>query len=230
MRTIAVVTGTRAEYGYLKPLMQAIEQDNTLQLIPIITGMHLLPDFGDTQKLVKQDFPTALTIDMPLYGDQLKDMTLYLSSGIKNFTEYFYQHPPDILVVLGDRTESLAAALTAVYQNIPIAHLNGGDVSGTTLDESIRHAITKLAHIHFAHTQSNAERIIKMGEDKYRVYITGALTIDAIQQIPLTSKKNIFNSYHLDPKKPTVLAVILLPHLKIKDIVIWKNSLTLLIH
>lgn len=207
MRIIAVVTGTRAEYGYLKPLMEAIEKDNQLRLIPIITGMHLLLDFGNTSTLVKKDFPKSVKIPMDLHGDTLKDMADYLASGITNFAEYFSTHRPDILIVLGDRSESLAAALAAIYLNIPIAHINGGDVTGTTVDESIRHAITKIAHIHFTHTARNAERVKKMGEDENRIFITGALTIDTILHAPLSPKVTIFNKYHLDPNQPTFLVV-----------------------
>jgi len=194
MRKIAVITGTRAEYGYLKPLMKAIEKDRELDLIPIATGMHLLSDFGNTYKFVENDFPNIIKIPMRLDGDSLKDMAFYLSSGIKNFSGYLYENPPDILVVLGDRTESLAVALAGLYLNIPIAHINGGDVTGTTIDESIRHAITKIAHIHLVHTSSNAVRIKKMGEDEKRIFITGALTLDTILNTKLMPKDEILYS------------------------------------
>jgi GDP/UDP-N,N'-diacetylbacillosamine 2-epimerase (hydrolysing) len=207
MRTIAVVTGTRAEYGYLKPLMHAIQLDTELKLLPIITGMHLLPQFGNTYKIVKKDFPAAKKISMTYKGDQLKHMAQYLASGIDNFSRFFDKNHPDILVVLGDRSESFAASLAALYLNIPIAHINGGDVSGTTIDESIRHAITKISHIHLVHTKENADRVEKMGEEKKRIYITGALTLDTIMHSKLLSKKEIFKKYHLNPNKKTFLVV-----------------------
>jgi UDP-N-acetylglucosamine 2-epimerase (non-hydrolysing)/GDP/UDP-N,N'-diacetylbacillosamine 2-epimerase (hydrolysing) len=161
MRKIAVVTGTRAEYGYLKPLMGEIESDNELELTPLITGMHLLPDFGNTYKIVENDFPKSIKVAMFLDGDDLKDMAIYLSSGIKNFAECFHKNPPDIIVILGDRSESLAAALAAMYLNIPITHINGGDVTGGTVDESIRHAITKIAHIHLANPNKKTFLIVQ---------------------------------------------------------------------
>ncbi len=207
MRTIAVVTGTRADYGYLKPLMHAIQQEKQLQLLPLITGMHLLPAFGNTYKFVQKEFPSAQSVPMPLHGDQLKDMVEYLACGISNFASYFEKHHPDLLVVLGDRTESFAAALAAFYLNIPIAHINGGDVSGTTIDESIRHAITKISHIHFVHTKENAQRVERMGEEKKRIHITGALTLDTIMHKKLLSKKDIFTKYQLNPEKTTFLVV-----------------------
>jgi len=207
MRVIAVVTGTRAEYGYLKPLMQAIQQEKELKLLLIITGMHLLPEFGNTYKIVKKDFPSAKKVPMTLKGDQLKHMAEYLASGINNFATFLDKNHPDILVVLGDRSESLAAALAAAYLNIPIAHINGGDVSGTTIDESIRHAITKIAHIHLLHTKENAERVEKMGEEKKRIFVTGALTLDTIIHTKLVSKKETFKKHHLDQNKTTFLVV-----------------------
>jgi GDP/UDP-N,N'-diacetylbacillosamine 2-epimerase (hydrolysing) len=207
MRTIAIVTGTRAEYGYLKPLMQAVQQDKTLQLLPIITGMHLLPQFGNTSTIVKKDFPTAKKITMTYSGDRLRDMAHYLASGITHFSSFFDTNRPDILVVLGDRSESLAAALSALYLNIPIAHINGGDVTGTTIDESIRHAITKISHIHFVHTKENAKRVEQMGEEKKRIFITGALTLDTILHSKLSSKKEIFKKYQLNQNTTTYLVV-----------------------
>jgi len=207
MRKIAVVTGTRAEYGYLKPLMQAIDKDKELELIPIITGMHLLAEFGNSYKLVEKDFSQSVKVQMDLKGDNLKDMSYYLSSGIENFTDYLSEKKPDILIVLGDRSESLAAALTAMYLNIPIAHINGGDVSGGNIDESIRHAITKIAHIHLAHTKDNALRIEKMGENKKRIFITGALTLDTILYKKMQTKEIIFEKYNLNPNKTTFLVV-----------------------
>jgi len=207
MRTIAVVTGTRAEYGYLKPLMKAIDKDNKLELIPIITGMHLLSKFGNTYKLVEKDFSQSVKVHMPLKGDSLRDMAYYLASGVNNFSDCLSENPPSILVVLGDRSESLAAALSAMYLNIPIAHINGGDVSGGTIDESIRHAITKIAHIHLAHTTENALRIEKMGEDKKRIFVTGALTLDTILNKKFQPKETIFKKYNLKPNEKTFLVV-----------------------
>jgi UDP-N-acetylglucosamine 2-epimerase (non-hydrolysing)/GDP/UDP-N,N'-diacetylbacillosamine 2-epimerase (hydrolysing) len=207
MKKIAVVTGTRAEYGYLKPLMKAVEKESSLQLIPIITGMHLLHEFGNTYKIVEKDFPNSTKIPMKLKGDSLADMGYYFGSGIQNFTKYFEKNRPNIVIVLGDRSESLAAGLSAMYQNIAIAHINGGDVSGGTIDESIRHAITKIAHIHFAHTKENAKRIERMGEQKERIFVTGALTIDIIKNKQLDSKQNVFKRYGLNPAKPTFLVV-----------------------
>jgi GDP/UDP-N,N'-diacetylbacillosamine 2-epimerase (hydrolysing) len=207
MRTIAVVTGSRAEYGYLKPLMSAIENDAELKLIPLVTGTHLLPKFGNTYQLIENTFPSAIKIPMLLKGDTLRDMAIYLASGITNFAEFLNKNRPDILVVLGDRSESFAAALAAFYLNIPIAHINGGDITGTTIDESIRHAITKIAHIHFVHTKKNAERVEKMGEEKKRIFVTGSLALDTILRVPLPSKEEIFNKYHLNTEKITFLVV-----------------------
>jgi len=207
MRKIAIVTGTRAEYGPLRPLMMAVKNDADLKLIPIVTGMHLLPKYGNTYHLVEKDFSNIVKIPMPLKGDTLQYMAFYLSAGVKNFASYLSKNRPDIIVITGDRSEQLAAALAAFYLNIPIAHINGGDVSGGMIDESIRHAITKIAHIHLAHTRKNAERIKKMGEDTWRIHITGTLAIEAIQEMKMKSKKELFVAYHLDPDSITFLVV-----------------------
>jgi UDP-N-acetylglucosamine 2-epimerase (non-hydrolysing)/GDP/UDP-N,N'-diacetylbacillosamine 2-epimerase (hydrolysing) len=144
---------------------------------------------------------------MPLKGDTLKDMAEYFSAGVKNFSVFLDKKHIDILVVLGDRSESFAAAVSAMYQNIAIAHINGGDVSGGTIDESIRHAITKISHIHFAHTKENANRIEKMGEEKKRIFTVGALTIDTIKNKKLLSKKEVFHKFNLKSDKKTFLVV-----------------------
>ena len=207
MKKIAVITGTRAEYGYLKPLMTEIKKDRTLELISIITGMHLLSEFGNTYKLVEKDFPDSVKIEMKLEGDSLKDMAKYLASGVKNFVEYFNKNRPDIVIVLGDRSEPLAVALAAMYLNIPIAHINGGDVSGGSIDESIRHALTKIAHIHFVHTKENANRIKKMGEEQNRIFIVGALTLDTIINKNLPLRNDIFSKYDLNTDRVTFLVL-----------------------
>jgi len=207
MRRIALVTGTRAEYGYLKPLMKEIKKDKALELLPVVTGMHLLKEFGYSYKNVEKDFKNIYKIPMRLRGDNLEDMAYYLSDGIKNITNFLKNKKPGIVVVLGDRSESFASAIAAMYLNIPIAHINGGDVTGGVIDESIRHAITKIAHIHLAHTKENAERIIKMGERRDNVHVVGALTLDVILNKQLKSKKEIFDKYNLDYRKTTFLAI-----------------------
>jgi len=207
MRKIAVITGTRAEYGPLKILMDAIEKDEELELMSIITGMHLLPAFGNTYKSVEKDFPKSVKIPMKLTGDGLDDMAFYLADGIKNFTSFFSKNKPDIVVIAGDRSEALAASLAALYLNIPIAHINGGDVSGGMIDESIRHSITKMAHIHLAHSRPNANRIKKMGEDPKRIFVTGTLAIESILNITLPNRERLFQKFNLNPNEMTFLVV-----------------------
>jgi len=207
MRKIAVVTGTRAEYGYLKPLMREIQKDKQLHLIPVATGMHFLPQYGNSYKIVEKDFPDAVNVPMHLSGDTSKDMANYLADGINNLAAFFEKTKPDIVTALGDRSEAFAAAISSAYLNIAFAHISGGDVSGTTIDESIRHAITKLAHIHLVHTKTNAERVKKMGEEQRRIYVTGALTLDSIHQLHLMNRKEIFEKHDLEPRAKTFLVV-----------------------
>lgn len=208
MRKIAVVTGSRAEYSVLKMLMNSIKKEKDLELIPLVTGMHLLSNYGNTYKIVKKDFPESVIIPMDLEGDSLYDMSKYLANGIINFSKHLKDNNPDILIVAGDRSEPLAAALSCLYLNIPIAHINGGDVSGGVIDESIRHALTKISHIHFAYTKSNAERIKKMGEEEQRIFLTGALSVEAILNKKIRSRKEIFKKYNLNENEETFLVVI----------------------
>ena len=207
MKKISVVTGARSEYGPLKILMEAIEKEKDLELLPVVTGMHLMERYGNTFKIAERDFPTSVKIPMPLDGDELLDMLNYLICGIKNLAKYFSENKPDIIIVAGDRSEALAASLAGFYLNILIAHINGGDVSGGTIDESIRHAITKISHIHLAYTKLNAERIRKMGEEKERIFVTGSLAIEALLNEKLKSKEEIFREYNLNPDEMTFLVV-----------------------
>ena len=207
MRKIAVITGTRAEYGPLRILMDAINVDGELELMSIITGMHLLPAFGNTYRFVEKDFPKSVKIPMKLPGDELDDMAFYLADGIKNFSSFFSKNKPDIVVIAGDRSEALAASLAALYLNIPIAHINGGDVSGGMIDESIRHSITKMAHIHLAHSRPNANLINKMGEEPKRIFVTGTLAIESILNITLPTRERLFQKFNLNTNKMTFLVV-----------------------
>jgi len=206
-RKVAVITGTRAEYRYLNYVMQRIEETPGLELIPVVTGMHLLKKFGYTFKEVKKDFPQSRKVNMVLRGDKNEAMGYYLASGIKNFTFFFSKSKPDIVLIVGDRNESLAAALAAFYLNIPVAHINGGEVTGTVIDESIRHAITKIAHIHFVATETNAERVRRMGEGKERIHVVGAPNVEFIQKEQSMSRKKIFEKYGLESGKKTLVVI-----------------------
>ncbi|OGO58328.1 MAG: UDP-N-acetyl-D-glucosamine 2-epimerase, UDP-hydrolysing [Chloroflexi bacterium RBG_19FT_COMBO_47_15] len=207
-RKVAVVTGTRAEYGALYPVLKAIEQHPKLQLLLIATGMHLSHEFGYTvRELEKDGFHIDARVDMLLSNDTLLAMSKSIGIGIMGLAQTWEQIQPDVIVVLGDRVEPLAAAIAGSYMNIPVAHIHGGDTGKGGLDESARHAITKFAHIHFPATKESAERIIGMGEDRWRVHTVGSPALDAILNEPLLPPKIIAKKLGLDLSRPVILVV-----------------------
>jgi len=188
LKKIAVVTGTRAEYGILKPLLKKIKIFPSFKLELMITGIHLLKQHGLTIKEIKKDgFKTDKKVIM--YGKNEKAECYYgeaLGKGIENFTEMFLKIKPDILVVTGDRLEPLAATLAAANLIIPVVHIHGGEKTNSgCIDESIRHAITRFAHIHLVSTEKSKKRLLKMGEESWRIFRVGALG----QESFLNSKK-----------------------------------------
>lgn len=202
-RTICVITGSRAEYGLLRPVMRAIEDNPRLALKVVAAGMHLSKRFGMTVNEILKDFSVDARVPMTPAKDSPAAMAASIGVGIRGFVAVFEKSRPDVVVVLGDRVEALAAAVAASYMNIPVAHIHGGDRSGS-VDENARHAITKLSHIHFAATRQSAARILKMGEEKWRVHVTGAPGLDGIRQSPQVIQK-VLKLYGL--QKPFVLVV-----------------------
>lgn len=207
-RKICVVTGTRAEYGLLKPVMEAIKKSKNLNLQVLVTGTHLVPKFGETIKEIKKDgFTISEKAVMTTKKDSPEAMAESIGKGIVGMVKVFKKIKPDIVLVLGDRIEALAASIAAVYMQIAVAHIHGGDSPQAGLDEYTRHAITKISHIHFPATKKSAERIIKMGEDKKRVFIVGAPALGTILKEKLISLQEIAKKYHLILKKPILLVV-----------------------
>jgi UDP-N-acetylglucosamine 2-epimerase (non-hydrolysing)/GDP/UDP-N,N'-diacetylbacillosamine 2-epimerase (hydrolysing) len=207
MRKIAVVTGTRAEYGILKSVLKAIKTNPKLDLALIVTGMHLSEEFGRTIKEIENDgFKIDAKVKILHEEDTGAAMAKSIGKCSIEMTDVFNQINPDFLVLLGDRVEMLAGAVAACYSSIPIAHIHGGEVSGS-VDDSVRHAITKLAHIHFPATKNSAERIIKMGEDPSRVFIVGAPSLDTILNEKLSKKTELAKKYRLDLSKPILLVL-----------------------
>lgn len=202
-----MVTGTRAEYGTLKSVLKAINENSRLDLALIVTGMHLSKEFGYTIKEIRKDgFKIDVKVEMLHAEDTGAAMAKSIGKCIKKMTEALKRIKPDFLVLLGDRAEMLAGAVAASYMGIPIAHLHGGEVSGS-VDDSVRHAITKLAHIHFPATQGSAIRIIKMGEDPSRIFIVGAPALDTILNKKLLTPAELSKKYGLDLSKPILLVL-----------------------
>ena len=208
-RKVCVVTGTRAEYGLLKPVMEAVSQHPNLDLQLIVAGMHLSKEFGYTKNEIERDgFKIYEEVSMHPAKDSGKYMAKAIGNGIKRMTDKLDILNPDILVILGDRIEALAAAIAAAYMNIPIAHIHGGDKSRAGLDESIRHSLTKLAYIHLTATRKSAQRILKMGEDKWRIFVVGSPGINNIKKQRLLNCLLIHQRFGIDPVTDKYLVLL----------------------
>ena len=196
-KKILVTTGTRAEYGLLRPILNEIVKSKKLKLHLIVTGTHLSKKHGYTINEIKNDgFKISSSFNMIPKDDSLFSLSKSIGTGILNFSEIFNKIKPDFNLVLGDRAEMLASAITASQMNIPNVHIHGGDKSGG-IDEYNRHAITKLSNIHFAATKKSKERIIKMGENPKYVFFTGSPSLDEVIQNKITDKKMLEKKYNI---------------------------------
>ena len=189
-RKICVVTGTRAEYGLLYWLMKKIESDKELQLQLIVTGMHLSPEFGLTYQEIEKDFKIDKKIEMLLSSDTSVGISKSMGLAQISFSESYENLQPNLIVVLGDRYEIFSAVSAAMIARIPIAHLHGGEATEGSIDESIRHSITKMSHLHFVATKEYKNRVIQLGEQPDRVFNVGGLGIDNINKLKLLSRKS----------------------------------------
>ena len=204
-RKICVVTGTRAEYGLLYWLMKEIEADKDLELQLIVTGMHLSPEFGLTYKEIEKEFRIDKKIEMLLSSDTAMGISKSMGLAQIGFAEAFEELKPDILVVLGDRYEIFSAVSVAMICNIPIAHLHGGEITQGAFDESIRHSITKMSHLHFTATDEYKNRVIQLGEEPNRVFNVGGMGIENIKRLKLLSKDEFEESINFKLNKKNIL-------------------------
>lgn len=197
MRKICIVTGSRAEYGLLSGLMHAINDEPTLQLQIIATNMHLSPEFGLTYKEIEHDgFHIDKKVQMLLSSDTPNATTKSVGLAAIGFADAYEDLQPDLIVVLGDRFEILAAVTAALFFKIPVAHLHGGEITEGAYDDCIRHAITKMSHLHFTSTEVYRQRVIQMGEQPDRVYYVGAIGVENIKKVALLSQKLLEESIH----------------------------------
>ena len=197
-RKILVTTGTRAEYGILRPVLKKINDSKKLELLLVVTGTHNSKKYGMTINEIKKDgFKIAKIIKNLPKSDTHYSVTQSLGEGIVYFSKVFKKLKPDINLILGDRDEMLASAISAYHMNIPNAHIHGGDKSGG-LDEYNRHAITKISNIHFPATEKSRKRILKMGENPKFIFTTGSPSVDEIKNNKITIKKDLENKYGIN--------------------------------
>lgn len=206
MKKVCVVTGTRAEYGLLRPLIQKIDNDNNMELQLVVTGMHLSPEFGLTYKEIEQDgFKVTERNEMLLSSDTPNGITKSVGLGTIGFADIFTRTGPDMVVILGDRYEALAAATAAMIHRIPIAHIHGGELTQGAIDDAIRHSISKMSTLHFTSTEEYRGRVIQLGEEPGSVFYVGALGVENIKSQKLMSKEELEQSINFSFDMPYVM-------------------------
>ena len=207
MRTIATLTGSRGEWGYIRPILRAIDRDPSLDYRIIATHMHLLPAFGSSVKEIERDgFHVDERLHMTFDGYTAATMTKSLGALLLELPTTLQRLRPDLLLLAGDRGEQLIGALAALHLGIPVAHIQAGELSGN-VDGIVRHSITKLAHIHFAANEEFAERVRRMGEQEFRIFVTGAPLVDELVEGPITSETELRQRYRLPEQERLVLTV-----------------------
>ena len=191
-KKICVITGTRADYGLLRWVIDGLDKSNKLKLQLIVTGMHLSPEYGMTINEIKKDgYKVTKILEMLLSSDTPSGISKSIGLGIIGFADIFHSLKPDLIVVLGDRYEILSACIAAMTARIPIAHLHGGETTEGVIDEAIRHSITKMSHLHFVATNEYKKRVIQLGEDPEHIFQVGGLGIDNIKNLNLLDKKEL---------------------------------------
>lgn len=208
MRKICVVTGSRAEYGILKPFMAEVKNDAALDLQLIVTGMHLSPEFNLTYREIEEDgFIINEKIDTLLGSDTPIGISKSMGLTIMGFSEAYERLKPDLIVVLGDRFEIFSAVVPALICKIPVAHIAGGEVTEGAFDDALRHSITKMSHLHFVAMEEYRERVIQLGENPAAVFNVGAPGIDAIKSADLLSRKDLEKDLKIRFNKHNFLVV-----------------------
>jgi len=206
MKTIAIVTGTRAEYGLLRRLIYLIEQSAKLTLQLYVTGTHLSPEYGLTKnEIIEDDVTIYGQIDIQPNSDSSISIAKSSGNAMLGFADMLNKSKPDIILVVGDRYEILAVTFTALLFQIPIAHIHGGEITQAVMDDSIRHAITKLSSLHFAATEHYKNRIIQMGEYPNTVFNVGGLGVDCILNQELLKKSDLESQLNIIFKKKNLL-------------------------
>lgn len=184
MKKVCVVTGTRAEYGLLRWVIDGIQKSPALQLQLVATGMHLSPEFGMTIEAIEADgYHVDRRVEMLLSSDTTVGVTKSMGLGLIGFADALSDLKPDLMLILGDRFEVFAAATAALIARVPIAHLHGGELTEGAFDEALRHSITKMSHIHFVAAEEYRRRVIQLGENPAQVFLVGGLGVDALLRL-----------------------------------------------
>lgn len=205
-RKLCVITATRAEYGWLRPLIKEIDNSEKFVLQLLVTGTHLSQKHGFTINEIEKDgFKIDYKIDMKISNDSNHSTSLSLSRLITQLSRQFKKLSPELIILSGDRFELLAIALTATIHRIPIAHLNGGELTEGAFDDNIRHSITKLSHLHFVSTETYRNRVTQLGENPKNVFNIGSLGIDAIKNFKLLKRDQLENSLGIELLKKNLL-------------------------
>lgn len=202
-RKIFVLTGKRGGFGAMKPMLRALRDDDDFQLQLVVTDQHVSDKFGRTVSEVEKEFPVAAAVDIEQTDSTRAARSRAMGTCLHRMTDVLVNLAPDVCVLYGDRSEVLATATAATILGIPIAHLQGGDVSGS-IDEPMRHAITKLAHLHFPSTKASAERIRKMGEEEWRIEVVGDNHVDLIVAGEYATREEVLSKLDLPDDKPVL--------------------------
>lgn len=206
MRTIGVVTVGRSDYGISTPMLRLMQADPELRLLLFVTGAHLSPEFGRTVRAIEEDgFEIAAKVEMLVSSDTPEAIAKSTGLGVIGLAQAFANCRPDILVVLGDRFEMMAAALAALPFKIPLAHIHGGEVTSGAFDEALRHSITKLSHQHFVSTKRYAQRVAQLGEEPWRIVVSGAPGLDNVGAVALMSRAELEAKFGLSIKDDSLL-------------------------
>ena len=206
MKEVCIVTGTRAEYGLLKPVIDKVHKSAELELQLVVTGMHLSTEFGLTYKEIEEDgYPITSKVEMLLGSDTPVGITKSMGVALIGFADCFDRNKPDIVVVLGDRYEMLVAASAAMIARIPIAHIHGGELTEGLIDEAIRHSITKMSHLHFTAAEEYRKRVIQLGEAPATVYNVGSLGVENAKTVHLIQRKELEDMLGIQFEFPTIM-------------------------
>jgi len=206
LKTIGIVTTSRADYGIYYPILKKLDEFPSLNLKLFVAGMHLSNEFGKTIDTIHNDgFIISEKVEMLLASDTPDAISKSIGMGTISFSQCFSNNRPDILLVLGDRFEMYSAVIAALPYNIPIAHIHGGEITQGAIDDVIRHSITKHSHLHFVSTTEYAKRVYQMGEEKWRIIISGAPSIDNLKLIKLLNKNELENRLNIVINNPVLL-------------------------